>query len=85
MHVLADCVIVSVRPATVAVPERLDVVLLTATVTVAVPFPSPDPPVSTVIHETLLVVDHAHPVAAVTVVDAGPPAAATVSVPGEIE
>ncbi|HET7218195.1 MAG TPA: hypothetical protein VFJ02_09100 [Vicinamibacterales bacterium] len=83
MQPFPDCATVSVRPAMVSVPERLDEVLFAATLNEAVPLPLPDP-LPTVIHETLLVVDQVQPLAVVTAAEAEPAVAATVIDVGEM-
>ena len=55
-----------VWPAIVRVPEREEVLVFAAALSVTLPVPEPDPP-PTVIQERLFVVDHEHPVGAVTV------------------
>lgn len=67
---------VTVRVATVRVPERCAVVVLAATLYDTVPFPEPLLPLVIVSHVALLVAVHAQPVVVVTAVDAVPPAAA---------
>ena len=74
-----------VAPAIVSVPERLVVAVLAATLKEVVPGPVPLAPPVTVIHAALLAAVHAHPAPAVTVLLPVPPAAAKVSLVGEIE
>jgi hypothetical protein len=85
VHVLAACVTVNVRPATVSVPVRCDVLVLGAMVKLAGPLPDPLAPAVTVIHVTLLSAVHAHPEVVVTVVEPLAPAAAADWLDGEIE
>ncbi len=82
---LAACVTVNVRPATVSVPVRCELLVLGATVKLAEPLPEPLAPAVTVIHVTLLSAVHAHPVVVVTVVDPLAPVKATDWLDGEIE
>ena len=74
---LAACVTVNVRPATVRVPVRCELLVLGATVKLAEPLPEPFAPAVTVIHATLLTAVHAHPVVVVTVVEPLAPAGGT--------
>ncbi len=76
---------VSVRPATVKVPDRVAVDVFVATVYPTVPLPEPLAPLVTAIHELLLVAVQAQPVLAVTAVVALPPAAGSDCDAGEIE
>jgi len=66
LQLMPACVALNVLPAIVSVPERPAVPVLAAAASVTVPLPDPDPPV-TVIQDRLFVVDHVHPVGAVTV------------------
>jgi hypothetical protein len=66
LQVMPAWVALKFVPAIVRVPERPAVLVLAAAASVTLPLPEPDPPV-TVIHERLFVVDHVHPVGAVTV------------------
>ena len=66
-HGMPACVIVNVLPPTVSVPVRGVVAVFAATLYVTEPLPAPFAPAVTVIHASLLVAVHAHPVAAVTV------------------
>jgi len=71
------CVTVKARPATVTVPVREALPVLAPTLKVTDPLPVPLPPPLMLIHAALLTAVHAQPVAAVTLVLAGPPAADT--------
>jgi hypothetical protein len=75
---------VNTDPAMVNVPVRADEAEFAATLNVTVPEPMDDAPLVTVIHEALLTACHEHPVATVTVVLPGPPAAAIDCAAGEM-
>jgi hypothetical protein len=83
-QVLPACDTASVLPAIVTLPDRVVEPVLAAIEIVAVPGPSPDPPAPTVIHETLLVVDQAHPTVVLTFVEPVPAIAGTVIDVGEM-
>ena len=68
----ADCVIVSVWPPIVIVPERAGPVLASA-VNATDPFPVPDVALVILIHGAFDVAAHAQPAPAFTVVDPAPP------------
>jgi hypothetical protein len=75
---------VKVRPATVNVPVRCDELVLFATVNPTLPFPVPSAAVVIVIHEVLLVDDHAQPAVVVIDVEPAAPAAGADRLAGEI-
>jgi hypothetical protein len=80
----AACATVKVCPAIVAVPVRVVVAGLAATVRATVPLPVPLAPLATVIHDAPLEAVHPQPLPAVTETLADPPAAAGLVEPGVI-
>lgn len=69
----ADCVIVTVCPATVSVAVRADAVVLTLTLMLIVPLPLPLAPMMIAAHDALLDAVHAQPEPAVTATLKAPP------------
>lgn len=84
VHGDPGCVTVNVRPATVAVPERCDGVVLAATVSDTLPLPEPLAPAETVSQLALLAAVQPHPEAVATATTVVSPAAAAVRVVGVI-
>jgi hypothetical protein len=78
----AACVNVTVRPATVTVAVRGDVVGLGGAESATVPLPEPDMPLVTLTHAGVLATVHPQMPAASTDRAAVPPAAANVAAPG---
>jgi hypothetical protein len=77
---------VKVFPAAAMVAERVDVVVLAATVKATVPLPVPDVPEVIVIHGALVDALHAQvPAEAVTAMEPVPPVSPTFCDAGEIE
>jgi hypothetical protein len=81
--VVAACVTVNVRPATLMVPVRSAVVVFAATLYWIVPFPVPEPPLTMLIQDAPLVAVHAHAIEPATVTDPVEPVAGTVTDTGE--
>jgi hypothetical protein len=81
--VTPTCVMVTVRPATVSVPDRVPVAVLAATAYPTAPFPLPLAVPVSVSHELLLEADHEHPAPAVTETVPLPPDAAADASSGE--
>jgi hypothetical protein len=78
VHPAAACVTVNVCPPIVNVPLRELALVFAVALNATVPVPLPFAPLVTVSQDVLLLTPvHAHPAAAVTVVDPVPPAAAT--------
>jgi hypothetical protein len=75
VQLMPACVALKVCPAIVIVADREEVLVFAAALSVTVPLPEPEPPL-TVIQDGLFVVDHVHPVGAVTVTLALPPSVA---------
>jgi hypothetical protein len=82
----AAWVIVNDFPAATIVADRVDVVVLAATVKATVPLPVPDSPEARLIHDTLVDAVHAQVAAeAVTVIEPDTAASPTFCEAGEIE
>jgi hypothetical protein len=82
----AAWVTVNVFPAATIVADRVDVVVLAATVKATAPLPVPDSPDVRLIHATLVDAVHAQvPAEAVTVIEPDPAASPTFCEAGEIE
>ena len=86
MHVGPACVTVNVCPAMVTVPVRGAALPLMAAANATVPLPLPLAPLVTVSQDVLLLTAvHAHPDAAITLVEPVPPTARTDWLTGETE
>jgi hypothetical protein len=81
----AVCVTVTVLPATLRVPVRLDGAVLAAMENAVVPFPEPDEPLVIVSHAALELAVHAQPLPAVIETDEVPAVAAAGTIVGDTD